>query len=215
MRRKKRYGRRLLGLLLFLGLLIAAALLLNGALRARERRRFALEGMPIPPLYQYDYKDVVCTIEGRRKSVSSSGCGAVCMSMAIAYLTGDTAQTPQTLFEEAYAAGDYNGNGLTHAALDRMARAHGVEGEWLGKDAAALRRALESGRPVIAHMGPGAFTGSGHYILLRGITADGQVFVNDPNSESRTWETWELQGIIDEAKGGVPFMACRRRGFGL
>lgn len=37
------------------------------------------------------------------------------------------------------------------------------------------------GKPVISSQGPGLFTSFGHFIVLRGVTFDGRVLVNDPN----------------------------------
>ena len=69
--------------------------------------------MNIPKIYQFDYKQTVCTIDGQRKSVSTSGCGAASMSMVICYLTGNTtSQNPYTLFKWAYNEGYYSGDGL-------------------------------------------------------------------------------------------------------
>ena len=48
-------------------------------------------------------------------------------------------------------------------------------------DANAVLQALSEGRPVISSQGPGLFTSAGHFIVLRGLTADGKVLVNDPN----------------------------------
>ena len=46
--------------------------------------------------------------------------------------------------------------------------------------------ALASGELVVAIMGPGHFTKSGHFIVLRGVTADGKILVADPASISRS-----------------------------
>ena len=55
-------------------------------------------------------------------------------------------------------------------------------------DAHAVLQALSEGRPVISSQGPGLFTSAGHFIVLRGLTADGKVLVNDPNdSESKNY----------------------------
>ena len=48
-------------------------------------------------------------------------------------------------------------------------------------DANAVLQALSEGRPVISSQSPGLFTSGGHFIVLRGLTADGKVLVNDPN----------------------------------
>ena len=105
--------------------------------------------------------------------------------MVLAYLTGNTEQNPYLLFCAAVDAGRYHGNGLSHDTLIWLAEQYGATGRWTGSESAVLD-ALESGRPVIAHMGEGAFTEKGHYIVLRGRTEDGKILVNDPASPERS-----------------------------
>lgn len=168
--------------------------------------------MSIQPIYQFNYTDPVCQIGGEEKSVATSGCGAVCMSMTIAYLTGNDQQTPEELFTAAWENGEYAGYGLSHETISALGQSYGIAGTWIGRDAAHIRAALQNAQPVIAHMGPGTFTREGHYILLRGLTGDGLVVLNDPNSKSRTREAYSLELILDEAKGETPFMICEAAG---
>lgn len=127
-------------------------------------------GMDISLYLQGDYTETVCYIDGVPKSVSTSGCGAASVSMVIAYLTGNTSQTPYTLFKWAHDHGYYAGDGLGHSCLAKLASLYGVKGTWIENDATRITAALRAGNPVIAHMGPGVFTTDGHYIVLRGIT---------------------------------------------
>jgi hypothetical protein len=80
----------------------------------------------------------------------------------------------------------------------------------VGADADVILGALRDGHPVIAHMGKGTFTNDGHYIVLRGIAEDGKIFVNDPNSSSRSQKTYSLDLIMREAKTFRSFMVCTR-----
>lgn len=164
--------------------------------------------MKIPAIYQFDYKKVVCTIGGQGKSASTSGCGATSMCMVIHYLTGNTTPTPYTLFKWAYDNGHYNGNGLDHEAVSAIGRLGGVTGKWIGKNGSKIVEALKFGHPVIAHMGPGIFTKHGHYIVLKGVTDDGKILVNDPNSKSRTGKAYPLSTILSQSKTSSPFMIC-------
>lgn len=198
---------KVLSVILAIALLTGGALILHG--ERQQTRAVQSAGLPIAPVYQFDYPAAVCFAAGEYKSVATSGCGATCMSMVIGYLTGNEDQSPQSLFEQAWQNGDYYGYGLSHAALDRLARANGVAGTWIGRDEKTLRRALREGRPVIAHMGPGQFADEGHYILLRGLTDDGRVVMNDPNSKENTGRAFDLLLILDEAKTNTPFMVCR------
>lgn len=171
---------------------------------------FSGSSMKIPKIYQYDYKKTVCRINGENKSASSSGCGATSMCMVIHYLTGNTKPTPYLLFKWAYENGHYNGKGLDHGAVSAMGKLCGVTGKWVGKDGKKIVKALLTGHPVIAHMGPGTFTKNGHYIVLRGVTKDGKILVNDPASSSRTKKAYPLSTILKQGKTSTPFMICSR-----
>ena len=171
---------------------------------------FSGSSMKIPKIYQYDYKKTVCRINGENKSASSSGCGATSMCMVIHYLTGNTKATPYLLFKWAYEHGHYNGSGLDHGAVSAMGKLCGVKGKWIGKDGKKIVKALLTGHPVIAHMGPGTFTKGGHYIVLRGVTKDGKILVNDPASSSRSKKAYPLSTILKQGKTSTPFMVCSR-----
>ena len=175
-----------------------------------SRSGFSGSSMKIPKIYQYDYKKTVCRIDGENKSASSSGCGATSMCMVIHYLTGNTKPTPYLLFKWAYENGHYNGKGLDHGAVSAMGKLCGVTVKWVGKDGKKIIKALLTGHPVIAHMGPGTFTKNGHYIVLRGVTKDGKILVNDPASSSRTKKAYPLSTILKQGKTSTPFMICSR-----
>ena len=48
-------------------------------------------------------------------------------------------------------------------------------------NANTVLQALSEGCPVISSQRAGLFTSGGHFIVLRGVTANGKVLVNDPN----------------------------------
>lgn len=164
-------------------------------------------GMRIPALIQHDYKTPVATIGGRDVSVWTSGCGADAISMVVVFFTGNLKQTPYTLFRWAAEHGLYKGSGLEHEALTSLASLYGIRGRWIAPDAEAILAALNAGQPVIAHMGRGTFTtGSGHYIVLRGVAPDGTIYVNDPAVLENCFLTFPLDQIIKESKSDDPFM---------
>jgi hypothetical protein len=154
---------------------------------------------------QQDYTEAVCTIGGQKKSVATSGCGAVCVAMAAAGL-GDSLETPSTLFQWAYDSGLYFGDGLGHEAMSAIAAHAGLTGRWLENKAEPIMAALSLGHPVVAHMGPGTFTKNGHYILLTGVDEEGLIRVNDPYSPERSRETYPLDLIIGEVKTSRAFL---------
>lgn len=166
------------------------------------------KGMAIPMLFQSDYRAMVCYYNGKAKSVATSGCGAVSVSMIIAYLTGNTEQNPYSLFCEAVDEGRYHGNGLSHDTLSHFAKEYGVESKWISNDKAVILDALNAGKPIIAHMGEGIFTEKGHYIVLRGVTEDGLILLNDPNSRSNCSKAFPIETLLREARTSASFMVC-------
>lgn len=68
--------------------------------------------------------------------------------------------------------------------------------------------ALAEGKLVVAIMGAGHFTDSGHFILLRGVQ-NGQIMVADPYSVNYSNRLWDLSLILSEASrraaAGGPF----------
>lgn len=166
------------------------------------------QGMPIPMLFQTDYPDTVCTIRGIPRSVATSGCGATSLSMVIAYLTGNTEQNPSVLFCDSVQRGLYQGAGWSHETLSYYASAYGVKSSWISNSRSALVKALSEGKPVIAHMGPGIFTSRGHYVVLRGLTSDGKVLINDPVSMSKCGQAFPIQTLLTQARGTHAFMVC-------
>lgn len=165
-------------------------------------------GMKVPMLFQGDYPQTILYCNGEPKSVASSGCGAVSASMVIAYLTGNTEQNPYLLFCMAIDAGRYHGSGLSHDTLKWLMHDYGVKCRWISNSADAVLEALAEGKPVIAHMGEGIFTSKGHYIVLRGVTEDGKILVNDPNSRSNCHKAFPLETILAQTRTSASFMVC-------
>ena len=165
-------------------------------------------GLGIPMLFQGDYGQTILYYNGEAKSVASSGCGATSVSMVIAYLTGNVEQNPYLLFCKAVDDGRYHGNGLSHDTLVWLAKSYGVKCRWISNSADAVLEALAEGKPVIAHMGEGIFTSKGHYIVLRGVTEDGKILVNDPNSRSNCHKAFPLETILAQTRTSASFMVC-------
>jgi hypothetical protein len=157
-------------------------------------------------LFQDDYPETVCEIDGVERSVASSGCGTVCLSMVISYMTGDAGQDPRTILAEAWRAGWYRGNGLDRNAMMKIAGSYGLLGGWKDLKKKELIAVLREGKPVIARMGFGYFTEGGHYIVLRGLTKKNKVLVNDPDSPSNSRKAFPAELFIKESKPGASFL---------
>lgn len=141
--------------------------------------------------------------KGERKTIGSSGCGITAAAMVIATLK-DKGVTPVTTAEWSMAHGYKALNqGTFYTYFVPQLSRYGITCRRLntvnlyGKSSSAAHtealQALKSGNWVIACMGKGNWTSSGHYILLYGYE-NGYVFINDPASTkaARIRNTWAL-----------------------
>ena len=137
---------------------------------------------------QGQHTETICTLNGEKKSVASSGCGVASLSMAINVLTKKNV-TPETLFKEGYKNGMYHGDGFSHGAITSLGKKHGVKVNWTD-NISNVYSALASGKGVIFHVGPEGkyhFTKGGHYIFLYGAKKQNnveKVYVFDPNGHN-------------------------------
>ena len=164
--------------------------------------------MNIPLYLQTNYTKTIYWGNGKTATVKRYGCGPTSVSMIVTYLTGNVSQNPQNLFEWLNNLNYFHGNGFGKAALTKAANKYGVTCKWESLNSDTMRATLLSGKPIIAFMGKGTFTSSGHYIVLKGVSSDGKIAVNDPNSESRSKKTYEPSLIIKETRTSTPFAVC-------
>lgn len=136
--------------------------------------------------------------------IGTHGCGPTAMSIVISSLTGVDID-PITMSKWSYDNGYYaTGNGSYHSLIPNAAESFGLTCEGIGKDnPQEIVDALASGKLVVALMSKGHFTSGGHYIVLRGVTADGKILVADPASYKRSEKEWKFDIIVDESRNGA------------
>lgn len=149
---------------------------------------------------------------GGTDTIEKYACGPTSMSIVISTLTDITIDPVQMSAWAEQNGYWYAESGSAHTLIPDAAKAFGLQSEGVENTPEAgekIRKALKEGKLIVALMGEGQFTKSGHFIVLRGITEDGEIIVADPASEERTNKTWELSTIIDEARAwanaGGPF----------
>ena len=150
----------------------------------------------VPELYQID--PVWADEPYAGGTVGVNGCGPTCLTMAYVALTGRTDMDPAAIaaFSER---GGYTVDGMTAWALmTEGAHTLGLTSEELPANAASIRAALEAGQVIIASVRPGDFTTTGHFIVLAGIAANGELEIRDPNSAERTHETWSIDRVLGQ-----------------
>lgn len=131
-------------------------------------------------------------------SLSGYGCGPTALSMAVTSLTGrevDPAAMADWAASQGYAA---PGSGSHYPIVQGAAEYFGLDCASVELTAAGLEAALSEGGVVVALMGPGHFTSSGHFIVLYGMTAEGQVLAADPNSRANSVVPWPSSLLVSE-----------------
>lgn len=144
-------------------------------------------------------------------TIGPYGCGPTAMAIVVSSLTGqmvDPIQMAEWAYEQGYW---YKGRGSLHTLIPDAAKAWGLEVSGCTVDEGdRLRAALSQQKLVVAIMGEGHFTDTGHFIVLRGLDEDGKVLVADPASRERSAQAWGLALILEEAReksgeAGGPF----------
>jgi len=140
---------------------------------------YPANGMQIPHYLQTDYGN----IPYGGGSIASSGCGPTSFAMVASYLTGTTITPVDAV---SWCGDSYYMPGVgTYWSYFAAAAAHfGCGSVTQTNDANTVLKALSEGCPVISSQSAGLFTSAGHFIVLRGVTANGKVLVNDPNDST-------------------------------
>lgn len=146
-------------------------------------------------------------VTGERSTIGDSGCGPTAAAMLIETLTGKTF-TPVDACAWSVAHG-YKalGNGTYYAYFAPQFAAHGIKCwqlNWVkayhNPKATSFDQVvdyLKKGYYAIALMGPGTWTGSGHFVVL--WWADGKVHINDPASTREARVNGNLATFKNEA----------------
>lgn len=131
-------------------------------------------------------------------NIHENGCGPTCLSMVYISLTGKTDLDPVAMARFSEQNG-FTVDGMTAWALMTDGAAMlGLHSAELSASADVVRAELEAGRPIICSVRPGDFTSTGHFIVLAGLTDDGQVMVRDPNNAGNGDHPWDLDRILGQ-----------------
>ena len=140
---------------------------------------------------------------GEKTTIAASGCGPTAMAMALA-TWADPSVNPKTECAWALAHG-YKAprQGTYYGYFEPAGARYGLRvtrlnyaslyGNATSAYHAQVKDALDRGELVIACMGPGNWTSSGHYVLVWKIEGD-TIYINDPASTkaARTKGIWSL-----------------------
>lgn len=146
---------------------------------------------------------------GEHTTIAKAGCGPTCMAMVIATLK-DKNVTPAFTCSWSKAHGYKAVNQGTYytyfkaqaAAFNlkvaQLNTASGYHNPSATCHAQALKE-LRKGNWIIACMGPGRWTSTGHFVLVYKADHD-RVYINDPNSEKADKECATITSFVNEVK---------------
>lgn len=153
----------------------------------------------IPLLQQWDQRWGYVTYGSN--IVAINGCGPTCMSMVYAGLTKNVDKTPADMadfcIENSYYAAD---SGTSWMFMTEGAKKLGLNAEKITVNSTTITECLNHAKPVICSMMPGDFTTTGHFIVLRGITKEGRLLINDPNNIARSNQEWDMDTVLSQVR---------------
>jgi len=92
------------------------------------------------------------------------------------------------------------GVGSSWSLMTKGAANFGLKGKELPLSENSIITTLKKGQPIIASMGPGTFTTSGHFIVLTGVDSNNKIIVNDSDSKIKSKQAWDVDIFMKEAK---------------
>ena len=123
-------------------------------------------------------------------------------SYGLTYILGEHISPLQLLDVTAGYYVKHEGTDVTWGCYEHVAEVFNVNTEMLDiwNDYNSITDALEHGKPIVLACGPGTFTGTGHYIVLLGLTEDGRIIVADPNSIGNSTKTYSIEEMYQQIK---------------
>ena len=152
----------------------------------------------IPLLLQWDQRWGYHQYAG--EVMGLSGCGPTALSMVAIFMTGDITKNPCWVADFASQNGyAVDGSGTAWSLMLEGAQQIGLSSKEIPVERGRIENNLQAGNPIIALMGPGDFTSSGHFIVLTGMQ-DGRLKINDPNSRKHSEKTWDVNQVLEQTR---------------
>lgn len=158
------------------------------------------------------WKSIPYAVKGEKATIGSAGCGITCMAMVIASLVNknitpiDTAKWSLEHGYKAYKQGTYYsyffpqgkayGIKVTQLNTSNMYKSNSASAEKIRLSAI---NELKNGNWIIACMGKGNWTSSGHYVLCYAVD-ENTIYINDPASTKSNRVKGNLQTWKNEIK---------------
>ena len=154
-------------------------------------------------LHYYNQTDIrwANKIYGEDDIISIYGCGPTVLSMIVSSMTNDNI-TPDKMAEWSYLNGYFcNNSGSYHSIIPLGLSQWGLNIKpMLDYSKQNLLNTISNGNIIVALMGNGHFTQTGHFIIIRDISENSKLLIADPLSLENSLIEWEPEIILNEAK---------------
>lgn len=138
-------------------------------------------------------------------TIAQAGCGPSAMAMIITALTGKEV-TPVETTAYADKRGMYTAAGSSWAIAPVVAENWGLKAKNIPRSVSAVNEVLRNGGLVVTSgSGASPFTSGGHYIMIRGVTPNGNWKIGDSNGNKgieNSKKEWTPEHILSIANAG-------------
>lgn len=132
-------------------------------------------------------------------TVGGYGCGPTSMAMIISNLTSsrvDPNSMADWVYKNGYCIG---GRSSAYGLFPAASARYGINCATIPRsDKAALVSALKSGKLLLTVVGRGDFTRGRHFLLIRGITADGALLLADSGKYANSLVEWPYDRVLKQ-----------------
>ncbi len=127
--------------------------------------------------------------------------GPMCVAMVGYHLTKDEKFSPDKMIAFAEENGFYQkGKGTLAKLMTDGISQLGLKSVQITPSNENIIASLQQGSPLICYMGPGKFTATAHYVVIRSFS-EGYLLINDPNSIINSEKQWLFTDIASQIKG--------------
>jgi len=135
-----------------------------------------------------------------KSTVGISGCGPTALNMVYLAFTGDSSMNPLKMAKFSTDNGYcVPGVGTSWSLMIEGANKLGLTSARLSNKESKMKESLEQGKLIIASMGPGTFTETGHFIVFSGYE-NGKFRINDPFSMAHSKKSWKYSEFGSQIK---------------
>lgn len=141
---------------------------------------------------------------GPKDPILTHGCGPTVLAMLVSSYTSTRLDPLAAAVWAAQNGYCIPGSGSSHAIIEGGCKAFGLSAEPVSAHTPeAILQTLDKGRVVVALMGKGYFTDSGHFIIIIRALEDGKVRIADPASLKHCQADWPVDFLISQLKSAA------------